>query len=69
MIGRHGKRRASDEETNLECLTVKKNAIQIPLLTASAANASGFYLPPHRNASGLAGLPGELFCRGVSDQG
>jgi hypothetical protein len=44
MIGRHGKRRASDPKNELESLIVKKNAIQIPWLTASAANASGFLL-------------------------
>jgi hypothetical protein len=32
------------QKNELESLIVKKNAIQIPWLTASAANASGFLL-------------------------
>jgi hypothetical protein len=44
MIGCHGNRRPSGAKTDLECPIVKKNAIQIPELTAPAANASGFLL-------------------------
>jgi len=61
MIGRHGKRIASDEKTELECHRQEKRYSN-PI--ANRVRGKRQWLPTRlliENASGLAGLPGGTF--------
>jgi hypothetical protein len=45
------------EKTDLECPTIKEKAIQIPSLTASAANANGFVQTPQLESAWIFWAP------------
>src|SRR6201981_9870 len=69
LQGVNGSESAYEVETRPECPFVRKNAIQIPYLAASTANAGVSLLVPHRKRLGSGSSSWEVLCRGVSDQG